>query len=105
VPLRAIARGFEVQSKDVGHALAKGGAMPKGSGEYRSLEDDTEECPLEWIPKNAQNHAPVNRTEVSHDYYETRGAVITGERVDFILDASDARTFRHDWSTSGKFAT
>jgi hypothetical protein len=62
--IKAIARVFEIQPKDLRNALAKGDAIPKGRGEHPALEDDTEKLPLEWIPKNAQNHAPVNRTEV-----------------------------------------
>jgi hypothetical protein len=77
VPLRAISRAFEVQLKTVRHALAKGGALPKGRGEHHAVEDDPEERLLEWIPKNAQNHTPVNRTEAFRDCCETLNAAIT----------------------------
>jgi hypothetical protein len=40
MPGRAIARAFEVQLKDVQHALAKGDTIANGSGERRALEDD-----------------------------------------------------------------
>jgi hypothetical protein len=54
VPLRAIARAFEVRPNDVRHALAKGDAIPKKRGEQHALEEDTEERRIEWINKNAR---------------------------------------------------
>jgi hypothetical protein len=62
--IKAIARVFQIQPKDVRNALAKGDAIPKGRGEHPALEDNTEKRLLEWITKNTQNDAPVNRTEV-----------------------------------------
>ena len=83
--IKAIARVFEIQPKDVRHALAKGDAIPKGRGEHPALEDDTAKQLLQWILKNAQNHAPVNRTKVLHYCRETLRAAVTEGWVDSFL--------------------
>jgi hypothetical protein len=83
--IKAIARVFEIQLKDVRNALGNGDAIPKRRGEHPALEDDTEKRLLEWTTKNAQNHACVNRTEVLHDCRETLSAAVTEGWVDSFL--------------------
>jgi hypothetical protein len=58
--VKAIARAFDAQPKDVRHALEKGETIPKGCGEHPALEGDTEQYLIDWIAKNAQNHTAVN---------------------------------------------
>jgi hypothetical protein len=86
--IKAIARAFDVQSKDVRHALEKGETILKGRAEHLALEVDTEQYLIDWIPKNAQNHTTVNRTELLHYCGKTFGVVVTPERVNSFL-------FRH----------
>jgi hypothetical protein len=93
VRLRAIARAFEVRPKDVRHALAEGGAIPKGCGAHHALEGSTEERLLEWIANNAKKHTPVNRMEVLHYCRETLGAVLTKGWVDFFLISHQTEFF------------
>jgi hypothetical protein len=86
--VKVIARVFNVQPKDVRHALGKGETIPKGRGRHPALDVDTEQHMIDWITKNAQNHTDINRTELLHYCGETfRAAVIAG-RVDSFL-------FRH----------
>jgi hypothetical protein len=40
LPSQAIPRTFNLQPKNLRHALQKRGAIPKGSGEHASFEDD-----------------------------------------------------------------
>jgi hypothetical protein len=49
--IKAIARLFEIQPKDVRNALAKGDAIPKGRAEHPALEDTTEKRLPEWMSK------------------------------------------------------
>jgi hypothetical protein len=51
--VKAIARPFDVQSKDVRHALEKGETTPKGHAEHSALEVDTEQYLVDRITKNA----------------------------------------------------
>jgi hypothetical protein len=51
--VKAIACAFDVQPKNVRHALEKGETIPKGCGEYPALEVDTEQHLIDWIRKNA----------------------------------------------------
>jgi hypothetical protein len=83
--IKASARVFEIQPKDVRNALAKSETIRKGRGEHPALEDDTEKRLLKWITKNAQNHAPVNRMEVLHYCRETLSAAVTEGWVDSFL--------------------
>jgi surface antigen len=62
-PIIIIAAAFNVQPKDIRHALRKGDAIPKEFGEHRALEYDTEERRVEWVKKNVENRTAVNRTE------------------------------------------
>jgi hypothetical protein len=80
--VKAIARVFDVQLKDVCHALEQGETIPKGRGEHLALEVDTEQHLIDWITKNAQNHAVVNRTELLHYCGETFGAAVPPGWVD-----------------------
>jgi hypothetical protein len=75
--VKAIARAFDVQFKDVRHALENGETIPKGRAEHPVFEVDTEQYMIEWITKNAQNHTTVNRTELLHYCGETFGAAVT----------------------------
>jgi hypothetical protein len=75
--VNAIDRAFDVQPKDVCHALEKGATIPKGRGEHPALEVDTEQHLIDWITKNAQNHTAINRTELFHYCGETFGATLT----------------------------
>jgi hypothetical protein len=59
--VKAIARAFDVQPKDVRHALEKGETIPKGRGEHPAFEVDIEQHVIDWITKNAKNHTAVNR--------------------------------------------
>jgi hypothetical protein len=54
--VKVIARAFDVQPKDVRHALEKGETIPKGRAEHPVLEVDTEQHLIDWITKTAQNH-------------------------------------------------
>jgi hypothetical protein len=58
--VKAIARAFDVQPKDVRHALEKGEKIPKGGAEQPVLEVDAEQYLINWITKNAQNHTAIN---------------------------------------------
>jgi hypothetical protein len=71
--VKAIARYFDVQSKDVRDALEKGETTPNGRAEHSALEVDTKQYMIDWITKNAQNHTTVNRTELLHYCDETFG--------------------------------
>jgi hypothetical protein len=83
--VKVIARAFDVQLKDVRHALEKGETIPKTRGKYPALEVDTEQHLIDWITKNAQNHTAVIRTELLHDCGETFGAAVTPGWVDSFL--------------------
>jgi hypothetical protein len=74
---KAIACTFDIQPKDVRHALEKGEIIPKGREERPALEVDTEQHLIGWITKNAQNHTTVNRIELRHYCGETFTAAIT----------------------------
>jgi hypothetical protein len=74
VAVNAIARTFDVQPKDVRHALEKGETSPKGRGRHPALEVDTEQYLIDRITKNAQRHTAINRTELLHYCGETYGA-------------------------------
>jgi hypothetical protein len=74
---KTTARAFDVQPKDVRHALEKGETIPKGRGEHFAPEVDTEQHLTHWITKNAQNHTGVNRTALIHYCGETFGAAVT----------------------------
>jgi hypothetical protein len=41
--VKAITRAFDIQPKEVRHALEKGETIPKGRGEHPALEVDTEQ--------------------------------------------------------------
>jgi hypothetical protein len=86
--VKTIARAFNVQPKDVRHALEKGKTIQKGRGEYPALEVEGEQRLIDWITKNAQNHTVVNRTELLHYCGETFGTAITPRWVNSFL-------FRH----------
>jgi hypothetical protein len=86
--VKAVARDFDIQPKDVRHPLEKGETIPKGCGEHPALEMDTEQHLIDWITKNAQNHTAINRTELLHYCGETFGAAVTLGWVDSLL-------FRH----------
>jgi hypothetical protein len=64
----------------------------KGRGEHRALEDDAEQRP-EWITKNAQNHASVNRPEVLHSCSETLGTAVPEGWVDSFLIGQKTELF------------
>jgi hypothetical protein len=49
--VKIVACAFEVQPKDVRHALEKGEIIPKGCGEYPALEVDTEQHLIDQITK------------------------------------------------------
>jgi hypothetical protein len=83
--VKAIARAFDVQSKDVRHTLEKGETIPKGREEHPALEVDTEQYLIDWITKNAQNHTTVNRPELFHYCDETFGAAVTPGWVNSFL--------------------
>jgi hypothetical protein len=83
--VKAIARAFGVQPKDVQHTLEKGNAIPRGRGEHPGLEEDIGQPLIDWITSNAQNHTAVNRTELLHDCRETFGAAVTAGWVDSFL--------------------
>jgi hypothetical protein len=83
--IKTIARAFEIQPKDVQSALAKGDEIPKVPAEHPALEGDTEKRLLEWITKNAQNQAPLNRTEVLYYCRETLSTAVTEGWVDSSL--------------------
>jgi hypothetical protein len=83
-----IARAFDVQPKDVHHALEKGETISKESGGHPALEVDTEQHLMDWIITNTQNHTAVNRTELLHYCGETFGAAVT-------LGWVDSFFFRH----------
>jgi hypothetical protein len=57
--------------------MTKSDAIPKGRRKHCALEDDTQKHLLEWIPKTAQNHAPMNRTEGFHYCCEIVGGIIS----------------------------
>jgi hypothetical protein len=80
--VKVIARVFDVQSKDVRHALEKSETIPKGSGEHPTLKVDTEQHLIDWITKNAQNQTAINRTKLLHYCGETFGAAVTPGWVD-----------------------
>jgi hypothetical protein len=86
--VKAIARAFDVQSKDVRHALEKGETNSKGRAEHPAVEVDTEQYLIDWITKSAQNHTTVNRTELLRYCDETFGAAVTPGWVNSFL-------FRH----------
>jgi hypothetical protein len=75
--VKAIARAFDVQPKDIRQVSEKRATIPKGRGEHHALEVDTGEHLIDWITKNAQNHTTVNRTELLHDCGETSGSGYT----------------------------
>jgi hypothetical protein len=47
LPIKAIARAFNLEPTDIRYALQKGDTIPKGRGEHSAREDDTEKHPLE----------------------------------------------------------
>jgi hypothetical protein len=75
--VKAIARAFDVQPKDIRHILEKGEIIPKGREEHPALEVDTEQHLIDWIRKNVQNHTALNRTELLHYCDETFGVAVT----------------------------
>jgi hypothetical protein len=83
--MKVIAHAFDVQPKDVRHALEKAGTIPKGGGEHPALEVDAEQHLIDWITKNAQDHTAVNRTELLHYCGESVGAAVTPGWVDSFL--------------------
>jgi hypothetical protein len=83
--VKAIARVFDVQPKDVRQALAKGETIPKGRREHPAFEVDTEQHLIDWMTKNAQNHTAVNRTELLHDCGETFAVAATPGCVESFL--------------------
>jgi hypothetical protein len=83
--VKIIARVFNVQPKDVRHALEKSETIPKGRGEHPALEVDTERHLIDWIIKNAQNYTAINRTELLHYCGEIFGAAVTPGWVDSFL--------------------
>jgi hypothetical protein len=89
--VKSVARVFDVQLKDVRHALEKGKTIPKGLREHPALEVDTEQHLINWITKNAQNHTAVNRMELLHYCGETFGAAVTPGWVDsFYFDINSS---------------
>jgi hypothetical protein len=80
--VKAIARAFDIQPKDVRHPLENGETIPKGRRDHPALEVETEQHLIEGITKNAQNHAAVNRTELLHYCSETFGGAVPPWWVD-----------------------
>jgi hypothetical protein len=56
--VKAIARAFDIQPKNVRHALEKGEAIPKGREEQPALEVNTEEHLIDWITKMPRTILP-----------------------------------------------
>jgi hypothetical protein len=83
--VKPIAHAFGVQPKDVRHALEKGEIIPKGRGKHHALEGDTEQYLTDWISKNVQNHAAINRTELLHYGGEIFGVAVTPGWVDSFI--------------------
>ena len=93
LPVKALARAFNIQAKDVRRALEKGDTIPSGRGRHPALDDEIEERLLEWIQKNAHNHTPVNRTELLHYCRETFFAAVTDGWVDSFLSRRNGELF------------